>query len=120
MSDPRLTWGKKYIQLRQDPKAKTKNKFGILNKRGWAAYALKGDLFIKTVPYDAKAAYPDFGVNTECFVWTNFIEIETLGPLARIPAGGKVEHVEHWYLAKADVSEKEDDIDRKVLPLIAR
>jgi hypothetical protein len=118
MTDPRFIWGKKYIQFRQDPKALTKNKIGILNKRGWAAYVLKGDLFLKTVPYSTEATYVDFGCNCECFNWTGFIEIETLGPVTKIPAGGKVEHVENWLVAKVDVSEKEEDIDKKVLPLV--
>ena len=34
MSDPRWTWGRRYIQLRQDPTATTKQKVGLLNRQG--------------------------------------------------------------------------------------
>jgi hypothetical protein len=46
------------------------------------------------------------------------LEMETLGPLSKIPAGGSVEHVEHWFLFKADVGTDESDIDAKLLPLV--
>ncbi|GBC96945.1 hypothetical protein HRbin16_02758 [bacterium HR16] len=46
------------------------------------------------------------------------LELETLGPLSKIPAGGSVEHVEHWFLFKADVGEQEADIDAKLIPLV--
>jgi len=118
MSDPRWIWGTKYIQLKQDPKAKTKNKAGMMDTLGWVAYALKGDLFIKRFPYIPGATYPDFGCNTETFTDPDMTEVESLGPLTRIPPEGSVEHVEHWYLHKVDVSESEADIDKKVLPLV--
>lgn len=34
MADPRWVWGKKYIQLKQDPRAKSRQKLGILNTLG--------------------------------------------------------------------------------------
>ncbi|UCE99473.1 MAG: hypothetical protein JSV82_10010 [Planctomycetota bacterium] len=121
MSDPRWTWGEKYIQLRQDLTAKTKEKVGLLNKQGWGAYYLNGQLFVKRYPYNPDATYPDYGCNTETFTDGDMLEFETLGPLAKIPAkGGKVEHVEVWYLFKAELGEGESEIDKKVLPLIKK
>ena len=79
MRDPRWIWGAKYIQLKQDPKAKTKQKVGLMNTLGWAAYYLKGELFIKRYDFDPKAEYPDFGCNTETFTDPDMIEIETIG-----------------------------------------
>ncbi|MCS7310779.1 MAG: hypothetical protein NZ741_11220 [Armatimonadetes bacterium] len=122
MRDPRWTWGTKYIQLRQDPTVapddRGKQKIGMLNKQGWAAYVLKGEVFLKRYAYDPNATYPDYGCNTEVFTNADMLELETLGPLSKIPAGGSVEHVEHWFLFKADVGEEETDIDAKLLPLV--
>jgi hypothetical protein len=121
MSDPRWRWGEKYIQLRQDPNLKTKEKVGFLNKQGWGAYYLNGELFVKRYPYDSAGTYPDYGCNTETFTDGDMLEFETLGPLAKIPAnGGKVEHVEHWYLFKVALGEGESEIDAKVPPLVEK
>ena len=62
MSDPRWIWGKKYVQLRQNPSATTKQKIGLGNTKGWAAYALNGELFIKRYGFDRNAIYADFGL----------------------------------------------------------
>ncbi len=121
MKDPRWLWGTKYIQLRQDPNAITKQKAGLLNKLGWGAYCLNGQLFIKRYPYLADATYPDMGCNTETYTDSDMLEFETLGPLTKIPAnGGIAEHIEHWFLFKADVTEDESQIDENVLPLVQK
>jgi len=90
----------------------------MLNKQGWAAYVLNGEVFLKRYGYDPSATYPDYGCNTETFTNADMLEMETLGPLSKIPAGGSVEHVEHWFLFKADVGTDESDIDAKLLPLV--
>lgn len=122
MRDPRWMWGSRYIQLRQDPTVpkddRGKQKVGMLNKQGWMAYLLRGEVFLKRYGYDPNATYPDYGCNTEVFTNADMLEMETLGPLGKIPAGGSVEHVEHWFLFKADVGTDEADIDAKLLPLV--
>ena len=119
MKDPRWIWGTKYIQLKQDPTATTKQKVGMRNTLGWAAYYLDGELFLKRYGFDPKAAYPDLGCNAETYTDADMLEVETLGPLTKIPAsGGKVEHIEHWFLYKVEVGEEESSIDEKVLPLV--
>lgn len=120
MADKRSTWGKRFIILRQDVKCKGPTKFGFLNKKGWAAYALKGDLFVKTVAYDPKAEYVDFGCNCESFTDHRMIEVETVGPVTRLEPGAKVEHVECWTLHKAAVADSEASIEKKVAPLVRR
>jgi hypothetical protein len=122
MRDPRWIWGARYIQLQQDPTVpkddRGKQKAGMLNKQGWAAYVLKGDVFLKRFGYDPNATYPDYGCNTEAFTNADMLEVETLGPLRKIPSGGSVEHVEHWFVFKADVGTDEAEIDAKLLPLV--
>ncbi|MEJ7749641.1 MAG: hypothetical protein WKF56_10080 [Candidatus Limnocylindrales bacterium] len=118
MSDPRWIWGRRYIQLRQDPSATTKQKAGFLNTKGWAAYLLGADVFIKRFDHEAGAIYPDFGCNTETYTDAAMLEVETLGPLVRLLPGEHVNHVERWSLHKATIDEDETEIDEKLLPLI--
>lgn len=121
MSDPRWTWGEKYIQFRQDPNAVKPNKVGLRNGQGWAAYVLGGDVFVKRYALDPQATYPDYGCNTETFSNAEILEVETLGPMTKLAAqGGQVEHVEHWFLFKADIPEDEASIDKNLLPLVAQ
>ncbi len=121
LSDPRWIIGPKYIQLQQDPNNSKKQKVGIMNTKGWMAYTLKGDLFIKRHPFDPTAVYPDYNCNAETFTNEEFIELESLGPLTELEAGGgTVEHTEEWFLFKADVGKEEADIDAKVLPLVEK
>jgi hypothetical protein len=118
MKDPRWIWGTRYFQLRQDPKATSKQKVGILNAQGWAAYCLNGDVLLKRYGYDPGATYADYGCNTETFTDSEMLEVETLGPLARLVPEGKAEHVEHWILGRLQLDESEASIDRLLLPLV--
>jgi hypothetical protein len=118
MKDPRWTWGTRYIQLRQDSRATTKQKIGLMNTLGWAAYQLGGDVFLKRFRYEANATYPDFGCNNESYTDPDMLEIETLGPLAKLAAGRAVEHTEHWFLYRATFDQSEPAIDKSLLPLV--
>lgn len=118
MADPRWTWGTRYVQLRQDVKATCPQKVGFLNTKGWAAYTLGSDLFIKRYAYDPLSMYADLGCNTETFTNEDMIEVETLGPLTRLAPGASVEHLEAWSLEKVTVGEDEADIAKKVEPRV--
>ena len=118
MNDPRWIWGAKYIQAKQDTAAISEQKIGVLNKVGWTAYYLNGELLIKKFDFNPDAVYPDFGCNNETYINGAFLEIETLGPLTKIPPGGAVEHTEHWLLAKATADETEESIEANILPLV--
>lgn len=118
MKDPRWIWGSKYIQLKQDPGAKARQKLGILNTLGWAGYYLNGDLFIKRYGYDPQGYYVDLGCNTEIYTDWDILEVETLGGKALIAPGGSVEHLEKWYLFKIRLGEDEDSLDSDLQPLV--
>ncbi|MCL4377088.1 MAG: DUF4380 domain-containing protein [Actinobacteria bacterium] len=120
MDDPRWIWGKKYIQLRQDPKSDNPQKVGLLNKLGWQAYYLNGHAFIKRYSFDSMAEYPDFQCNTQVYSDPNLFEFETLGPLKVIEPGDYSEYKENWYLFKVKLEENEDSIDKNLLPLIEK
>ena len=118
MADPRWIWGNKYIQAKQVPELIAEQKMGVLNKQGWTAYSLNGEILIKKFEYRPGAIYPDFNSNNEIYINGNLLEIETLGPMTKIPPHGSVEHTEHWMLAKGQVEESEESIDEVILPLV--
>jgi hypothetical protein len=118
MNDPRWIWGERYIQLKYDPTLPSEQKLGLLNKQKWGAYLQNGELFIKTFDYDPQAEWSDFGCNNEIWVNGNFLELESLGPLAVIPPSGCAEHKEQWFLARVNPDESEDSIDTAILPLL--
>ena len=83
MNDPRWTWGENEIRLRQDPKAKDAQKVGFFSTRGWMAYRLNSQVFIKRHTCASGATYPDMGCNVEPFTNQDMLELETLGPLVK-------------------------------------
>jgi hypothetical protein len=98
MSDPRWTWGHKYIMLRQDVDRPAPQKVGATGKLGKVAYARNGHLFVKTFTYFPEATYPDMGCAVEVFTNEQFLEVESVAPFVNLAPGETVEHVEHWYL----------------------
>ena len=120
MADARWTWGERYIQLRQEPGNADKEKIGLGVSEGWAAYTLNGEVFVKRFPHDAGATYTDLGCNFETFTNESMLEIETLGPLTKLPShGGSIDHVETWHLFRAEVGDSDDAIDTALRPLVA-
>jgi hypothetical protein len=73
-------------------------KVGYTNSAGWLAYWIGGILFVKRFNYETDASYPDLGCNAEVYCNDRFIELESLGPLSRLEAGGSVHHTETWEL----------------------
>lgn len=98
LADPRWTFTKKYLILRQDPGNASPQKLGHFHERTAGAYLLGSDLFVKRYDADAKKTYPDFGASYETFTNDGFLELETLGPLEECTPGATVEHVECWSL----------------------
>lgn len=118
MSDPRWTWGERFIQLRQDPEADAPQKAGVCNSLGWAAYEHEDHVFLKRYPATDPEAYTDYGANTEFYTSSSMLELETLGPMRSLAPGEQLEHVEHWYLFEASVGEDEDAIQHTFDPLV--
>ncbi len=120
LNDPRVTWGEKYILLRQDPKNKQFFKFGISNTDGWAAYANHGNLFVKKFTPIEGALYPDYSGSTyETFTREFMLEMETLSPLVLLAPEETIEHIENWQLFKDVPKPKtEEDVDKYILKYI--
>ncbi len=96
-SDPRWTFGSRYIFFRQDPKHGP-NKLGIAHREGWVAYLLDDMLFIKRFKWLEGCQYPDGGVNFETFSNEHMLELESLGPVVTLEHGQSVSHEERWSL----------------------
>ena len=119
MSDPGWQWMHKYLTFQQSPKQSTPQKIGVTCLAGWVAYYNNHHLFLKTFEHQANAVYPDGGCSAEMYANHQFLEIETLGPLATLAPGTSVEHLETWYLFDGiPAPQNEADIDRDLLPLI--
>ena len=93
----------------------------MFNRDTWAAYVLDGEAFVKRTQADPSKTYTDFGCSFETFTNNEFLEVETLGPLTKVPPGKMVELAEQWALFR-DVHMKEqtdDELDRVLLPLVS-
>jgi len=120
MSDHRMTFGKEYFYLKQDPSYdETPLKIGYKSTDSWAAYSTKGQLLIKTYDCEEDKLYPDNNCAFESYVNEHFIEMETLSPLTVIEAGSFAEQTEKWYLLD-DIEIKADDnyINSTIKPII--
>ena len=121
MSDPRWTFGKKYIQLCTDTKLDFPQKVGAGNKQGWAGYLRENLLFVKRFPYIEGANYPDYGCNFETFTSGDFIEVESLGSLVKLEPGEVATHVEHWHLFdNINAGDTEESLDKAIMPLVKK
>jgi hypothetical protein len=120
LSDPRWKFTKKYMTLRQDPNNSEAQKLGLFNPDTWAAYILNNEAFVKRSRSDSTKTYPDFGCSFETFTNSDFLEMETLGPLTKVAPGQTVEQVEHWglYQNVALSNWNDEEMDRVLVPLI--
>lgn len=119
-SDPRWTFTRKYLALRQDSSRPDPQKAGLYNDRTFACYLLNGDLFVKRSEANRRGNYPDFHCSCELFTNDQFLELETLGSFVEIKPDSSIAHVEHWFLYR-DVhleSLEEAEIDRVLAPII--
>lgn len=73
-------------------------KLGALDPLGWTAYWLDGILFRKTFSVNPELRHPDFDCNAEIYSDSDFLELESLAPLARLAPGGSVTFRETWDL----------------------
>jgi hypothetical protein len=122
LSDKRWGFTNKYLSLKQDPKISAPQKLGLFNENTWGAYLLNGELFIKRTTAQSGKTYPDFGCSFETFTNDEMLEIETLGPLASVPSGATVEHVERWSLHRGiQIGAWTDaELDKVILPLLSQ
>jgi hypothetical protein len=121
LSDPRWTFTKKYLALRQDPAATSPQKIGHFNPHTWAAYLLNNELFIKQYTAVPGRTYPDLGCSFETFTNADMLELETLGPLETVAPSETLEHIETWSLHKGvSIPALTDEaLDAALLPFLS-
>ncbi len=105
-------------QFRQDEirihasRRPTRTKLGQPNRRGWLAYVLGDDVFVKWSPlHEDTLEYPDLGSSVECYRDSRFLELESLGPLVSLEPSQAVHHREVWSLMSLDGATPDDVLD---------
>jgi hypothetical protein len=96
MGDARLTFGDKFIFMKQDSQAEYPCKYGLNGEDGWMAYVNNGVAFVKSYEHLIDAEYPDNGCSIELFTNDFMHEIETLSPLYQLGPEEEIIHVEEW------------------------
>lgn len=77
----------------------SRTKLGQANRRGWLAYHLEDQLFVKWAPlHDDGRPYVDLGSSVEVYRDERFCELESLGAHVTLAPGGEVAHREVWTL----------------------
>lgn len=119
-SDPRWLLTKHYLVLKQDSSISVPQKAGFFNEHTRAAYLLGSDLFVKRYEANPLVPYPDYNCSFEVFANSEFLELETLGPLADLMSGFSVTHVEHWSLHRdVHLGElNENELHQTILPIL--
>ena len=116
MSDPRWTWGQRYLLLRDSKEIPSHQKMGMVVPDGWVAYAVHHNLFVKQFCSLPEAKYPD-GCSGILFTNAGQSQLETKSPITCLEPQGIKEHVEDWYLFDGvPRPENDSDVERFVLP----
>jgi len=95
LNDPRVQWDDEFILFKADALLPP-FKIGYFNPHGWLAYWLDGVLFRKAFAAQMGVTYPDNNCNAEMYCNDKFVELESLGPLAKLEPGSSFTHVETW------------------------
>lgn len=115
LADPRLKFMTNYVTFKQDPQATKPIKFGFSDTKGWIAYALDRQLFVKRLEYFPQETYPDMGTSVEIFTNQDIFEVESIGPLTNLKPGETATHREIWQLFSIDpIQQEQESIDRMV------
>jgi len=104
ITSPHILWGNRFTFMKAQVEEGAL-KIGFPNPRGWIAYSVENTLFVKNAPFDPHATYFDHDASSQCYCNPHFIELETLGPRAFIPAGQSVVHQEIWRLYAESLDE---------------
>src|SRR5258708_24563846 len=83
LSDDRIRFGQRFIELRQIDRGPIK--FGLRHTEKCAGYVLGDHLFLKTIPLVEGPEYPDLGSYFEPFTNEEVLELYNLGPYQDIP-----------------------------------
>jgi len=83
--------------------ATTRSKVGQPNRRGWMAYVLGSEVFVKWSPlHDDALDYVDLGATIECYRDHRFLELESVGPFTDLEPRAALHHREVWTLIRLE------------------
>jgi hypothetical protein len=99
-SDPRFRPGDEAIEIAALPIAQP-FKVGFMSHAGRMDYRYGDLVFTKRWTPQSHRPHVDFGCNAEVYTNDRHIELETLGPVARLDPGETVDHVEEWEIASS-------------------
>ncbi len=74
-------------------------KIGCFCREGWVRYTRDGASMTRRFAPHPELPHTDGGCNVELFVSDQTLEVEILGPLARLEPGQSCQHVETWEIA---------------------
>ena len=112
LADDGIAFSENYIFLRQNPNAKLPIKIGTKANPSRVAYYTDGLLFVKEIVREDKE-YPDFGCNVEVYTNSEFLELETLGPLELVEPFQVVQHTETWKILEVGKLEPcQEDVEK--------
>lgn len=115
MNDSRVTWGDRYITIKQDANATCPFKIGTSNENGWMAYMLNNQMFLKRYEHFIDGIYPDYNTSFQTYTCDFMLEMETLSPLALLNKGECIEHAETWQIIdNVPLPKTEEQIDSMV------
>jgi hypothetical protein len=114
LTNPLLKIGRSLLRFRAEMRAGA-FKVGVAGHQGWLAYLLEQTLFIKRAAYQPGAAYFDLGSASELYCNDRFLELETLGPQARLEPGATAVHLESWQVLPGVQSADDEDEMAQIL-----
>jgi hypothetical protein len=99
LDDDRVEADRDHILIRGE--AGPALKLGSGPEPGWLEYRLHDWRFRKRAVDTAEGSYPDRGAVCQVYVKDAFVELETVGALARLDPGESLEHGEIWEIVLA-------------------
>ena len=95
LADPALEIGDREVTVTTEVASPTKIGTSLL--RGWLAYVLDDVVFVKSASI-AGERFVDLGATGQIYTCPEFLELETVGPIASLANGEWTEHREVWRL----------------------
>lgn len=111
LADPGIQIGEDVITV--EATRATSSKIGTVLQRGWLAYVVDEQVFVKRTSHFDDRVYADLGASGQVYAGPQFCELETLGPLAELAPAASISHREIWELHdRADLPTDWDDLTR--------
>ena len=110
LGDSRFRLTNSEARIRQDKFVKKAFKAGFNVEDGFTAYAVEGQLFVKSFGGYEDVRYPDYSCNVEVYTNELFLECELLGGLRSYAPGETAELREKWSIFD-NSSDREPEIE---------